>query len=305
MEMTNDQLKEVSVKVVEGFLNDKVPLSDGIAKQASELELNSDQIKRVVEASNTIAYLKLQKEASDKTFEFPVANYEGVMQSMCIPESATEAPVADALDKQASLEEEHEYTPDQNMVQSWLLKSALDNKSKLEKIAVDKEVLYYDMIDAARKLSKQQYALEKLAEVCEEDDFTKLASFFCKEIPTLENRVFRDSELEEARGLLALYKQAKELLKEEEERTELHKKAFIGAIGNLAVKSLGAVPGAVAGAAAGGAAKAGSGLWSGARKSGLIKSKANAALTVGGTALTDIPAKQNIWDNLHGSQKRF
>ena len=66
-QITSEQLRDISVTVVEQFLNNKIPLSLGLAKQAAAAQLNSDQIKRAVEATNTIAYLKVLSMSDDRT----------------------------------------------------------------------------------------------------------------------------------------------------------------------------------------------------------------------------------------------
>jgi hypothetical protein len=124
--ITTEALKDYSVKVVEDFINNKTPLSEGIAKCASDMELNPEQTKRMVETTNTIAYLKLQKEASDKTMEFPLADYTQVMKHMCLPET----PDGTLLEKQfeeqiktaADVTFEASFNPDKQMVQSWMMR---------------------------------------------------------------------------------------------------------------------------------------------------------------------------------------
>lgn len=100
--VTPDTLRDISVKVVEGFLNDKVPLSIGLAKQASENQLNPDQIQRCVEASNTIAHLKLMESAADRTFEFPLCEYNHVLAEIAQPGITKEAGLADYARKGAT-----------------------------------------------------------------------------------------------------------------------------------------------------------------------------------------------------------
>jgi predicted transcriptional regulator len=83
--ISTEQLQTISVKTVEGFLNDHVPLSEGLAKQAAAYELNSEQIQRAVEAVNSITYLKLVKVAEDRTIEFPLCKTAEVMAHITLP----------------------------------------------------------------------------------------------------------------------------------------------------------------------------------------------------------------------------
>lgn len=328
MELDNEQLKDISISVVEGFINYKVPLNEGIAKQASEMELNSDQIKRVVEASNTIAYLRLQKEAEDKTFEFPVGDYEGVMKTMVLPSDSS---VGTTLLKEAHASMDPilpEIDIDPEQQRSWLRSSMLNNHYQLEKIAVEKEGLAYAILDAARALSKDEYALEKLAEVCEEDVYARLSSLLTKEADyKLRERVFRDGDLNVARELVDIYKQATELLEEEKERQGLDKRAFTGVKNELkhmaqnvgagklgsaannaagaAATALGHTVGGVVGAAGGLGVRTAQGLRAGGRALGFGKDKIG-TLGKGLMAAThDVAPDKNVWDNLQGSMKRF
>jgi hypothetical protein len=85
-ELTNESLQDLAVKCVTEFMNKQASLSEAIAKQAMDLELNPEQTRRVIEASNTIAYLRQLEKSADRTFEFDVADYNHVMAHMCIPD---------------------------------------------------------------------------------------------------------------------------------------------------------------------------------------------------------------------------
>jgi hypothetical protein len=304
MELDQDQIKDLSVHAVEQFINNKLPLEEGICKSASELELNSEQIRRVVEASNTIAYLKLQKEAEDKTFEFPVASYEGVMAKMCLPTKTAGVIVEDEVKNipTQGVVKEAEFEPDLATTQAYARKEALKNHVNLEKIAVEKEGLCYALIDKTMQLQKDEWAMEKLAEVCDEDDFVKLSFLITGSTDVkLKEHVFVDKELNVARELVGLFKQAQELKAREETLQALDKKAF-----SLASGMGKAIGGTVGGAVAGGLLAAKKTVKSVAQKDLKTIGRAASTLGTGGAALLTEPApKSNIWDNLHGSQKRF
>ncbi|WP_274932984.1 hypothetical protein, partial [Francisella tularensis] len=72
---------------MKGYVVDGTSLSDGVAKVATRDSLNTEQISRVVEVVNQVAYLKFQQEASDKTFEFKVAEIPEVLTKMTTPSS--------------------------------------------------------------------------------------------------------------------------------------------------------------------------------------------------------------------------
>lgn len=90
-ELTSERLQEIAVSCVTKFMQKQASLTEAIAKEAMDLELNSDQTKRVIEATNTIAYLRQLEKAADRTFEFDVADYNNVMATMCIPEDMLKA----------------------------------------------------------------------------------------------------------------------------------------------------------------------------------------------------------------------
>lgn len=291
METTTEEIKNISVEIVKNFIDHKVPLSDGIAKYASEMELNPEQIKRVVETCNTVTYLTLQKEAHDRTFEFPVADYNGVMKAMTVPSKAdgtvTEAEFKEAQEKQAS--ENYRYIPDEQTLKTWTIREWISNRAMIEKLAHDKAACLMNIGDLALSFKKDEWALEKLAEVCDELTFYKLATLIGADTKApIRKHIFKEAELSNARKLVELLKEASALVKESEERQILEKRAIISS----------AVRGATA-AVGGSASAAAKGV------KALSKSKIVHPLDIGMAALSEPKPEQNIWDNLQGSRKRF
>jgi hypothetical protein len=76
------KLAELSKEAVALYVNKEIPLNEGIAKLAEREALNPDEIKRVVEASNTLTWLSTVKPQMDKTAEFSVASYPAVMEKL-------------------------------------------------------------------------------------------------------------------------------------------------------------------------------------------------------------------------------
>src|SRR4051812_18287701 len=105
MDMTPEQIRDCAVHVVEEFINKKVPLSQGVASCAELQALNSEQIKRVIEATNSIAYLKLLNGAEDRTFEFPVAEYTEVMGHLALPKNKLIVNTDDPCEPKVPMEE--------------------------------------------------------------------------------------------------------------------------------------------------------------------------------------------------------
>lgn len=85
-ELTSERLQQIAVDCVTQFISKQASLNEAIAKEAMDLELNADQTKRVIEASNTIAYLRQLEKSADRTFEFDVADYNKVMTNMTMPD---------------------------------------------------------------------------------------------------------------------------------------------------------------------------------------------------------------------------
>lgn len=299
METSTEQIKDISVEIVKNFIDHKISLSDGIAKVASEMELNPDQIKRVVETCNTVTYLTLQKQAEERDFEFKVADYNGVMAAMTIPSkidgTVTEAEFKEAQEKQAS--EQYSYEPDEQTLRAWTTKEWLKNKDMLDKLAYDQAACLMNIGDLAVSFKKDEYALEKLAEITDEITYIKLATLIGANPKTaLRSHIFKEAELTDARKLVELIKEAQALVKETEERQGLEKRAVVAAaIGGVA-KAMGSAAGFAGAAAAKGLGKG---------VSGLSKRKIIHPLDVGMAALTEPKPAQNIWDNLQGSKKRF
>jgi uncharacterized protein YoaH (UPF0181 family) len=106
-ELTQERLQEIAVGCVTKFMSKQASLSEAIAKEAQDLELNSEQTKRVIEVTNTVAYLRQLEKSADRTFEFPVADYNHVMAAMCMPEDmAKQAGTPPWLDKDKDSKED-------------------------------------------------------------------------------------------------------------------------------------------------------------------------------------------------------
>lgn len=81
-----EQLKTLAAKAVSEYLTKQVPLTDTVAALSRTNQLNTEQTRRLVEATNQVAYLKILESAKDRTFNFPVAVYEDVMAKVASPE---------------------------------------------------------------------------------------------------------------------------------------------------------------------------------------------------------------------------
>jgi hypothetical protein len=76
---SNIDFDQLANTVANQFLVDGVALTDGVIKTATDLQLNPEQIKRLVERSNVFATVGFIKAASDKKAEFALADTEKVL----------------------------------------------------------------------------------------------------------------------------------------------------------------------------------------------------------------------------------
>jgi hypothetical protein len=299
METSTEQIKDLAVGIVKGFIEDKTPLNDGIAKCASEMELNPEQIKRVVETCNTVTYLTLQKEAADKTIEFPVADYTGVIGKMVMPEKqAGAAVVTEAEFKESMQKEAAEIVPSVDLETARVLamKEYRANHAMLVKLSHDKAECLTDIGNLTAKIKKDGWAMEKLAEVTDEETFKRVGQLIGDTTKELRTFIFKQAELSEVTKLVELFKKANDLVTESKKREELDKRAFLQA-------AAGGLGGAIGRTLGFGTAAAAKGI--GGTVSRLGKSKLIHPLDVAGAALTQPTPERNIWDNLQGSGKRF
>lgn len=193
--MTNisiQELQNIAVRATTDFFNG-TSLNESLAKQASELDLNSDQLKRAIEATNTLTFLKSAEVSKDKTVEFPVADYNEILKLACVPEGAitktackieTVEDLDNAITSLESLVKSAEealkpempvFTPDQLKAQ--IYKSAQINKRAIS----DLEIKVARSADRFLKLASELQALPdglELLSASSADDvtFTKLAS---------------------------------------------------------------------------------------------------------------------------------
>jgi len=265
--ITTEQLQTISVKTVEEFLNDHVPLSEGLAKQAAAYELNSEQIQRAVEATNSICYLKLVKVAEDRTIEFPLCKTAEVMAHITLPniekvasavpkfhtevrlvngEVTTsmrridiEGDLAESrarMTKQASAELDQTNITIQSPTEMFYLltKMAAENKHLLSRATDDLIVTKDSLEKAASVLARDPKASIKLEMLgVSETGIEKVAGV---ESQVQGSFIFKEADLKVAKQVVELTKKANVLQAEVEKRTELHKQAeltkrsFLGAL---------------------------------------------------------------------------
>lgn len=244
MELTSDTIQNVSVKVVAKFLNKQASLNQAIAEEAKNLNLNPEQVKRIIEASNSIAYLRQLQSSEDRTFEFPVADYKGVMSSLTLPEPENQGtkPTVTTVEKQAEQKANDFDLCEQEKI-AMLAKELFKSQQSLEKIAHDKAIVAQNLLTKAASIKTETNLLEKVAYVVEESDFDRMLNLVGLEKTACKRVLVTDSELTQVKEVYNLIKQADEILAHEKEvkafiekATDiLEKKAFF----QLAGKALG------------------------------------------------------------------
>lgn len=234
-------IQDIAVKTVEGFLNNQIPLSVGLAKQASAYELNGDQIQRCIEASNSICYLKMLQLGTDRTVEFPVAEYNDVLSHVAVPDMDKSASVTPAkavsvfskpslnmgaFEKAANVTDYYDSLPEHTK-SIMLLKEAQTNKRAIEELEVQSNILSEKLVKVAKEVSKDPQGLNKIASLSEEHDFKRLSVLVSGEVKPFRNLsdmgIFKEANMSSARSLCSLYKEAQELMTEMVERREMAK----------------------------------------------------------------------------------
>ena len=73
--VTESSLLTAAHEIVDAFMDKSASLNDGVIKKASELGLNNDQTQRLIERTNTEAFLRVYPSDTD----FEVASPEVVL----------------------------------------------------------------------------------------------------------------------------------------------------------------------------------------------------------------------------------
>ncbi len=269
MEFSAQNLKFMAAEVVTDYVAHRVPLSSAVATKAKASKLNTEQIKRLIEISNQVAYLKLLEKASDRTFEFPLAVYEDVMAILATPDESMKkeasqklSPIEIAsgkmeenLEKVAHTQEDDELgflkRASKNERIAMLNKQLYRTKGELEKVACDEQVMAVELVARAADLREDDQFLSKVAMILDGDEntLTKISRLvYGEKVDYCNDELFYEADIEDAREYVDMFKQAEELvdtrqgLESQVSRAEdvLEKEAFapaFTAIGNLATRA--------------------------------------------------------------------
>ena len=225
MDLTVDALKQLAAGVVAGFTVGGTPLNDGIIKVASENQFNPEQIKRLVEASNQIAYLHKMAEATDKTFEFEVADYDTVIGSFLTPDginkqasSRSKSPL-DIVNSQSTQMEKVANTVDSGPNFSEKEKLQMleyqfsSGRDRLENMKIESQNIVEGLMKQAAQLRQDPEVIDKIAQFCGSDnsrfnEISRLVFGHVKEASSTETRGLNVLNVKSLHDNLMLAKQA-------------------------------------------------------------------------------------------------
>lgn len=291
--ISNTDLQDIAVHCTSAFLNGGTPLATSLAKQASDRGLNSDQVKRAIEATNTLCYLKGLEVGSDRTFEFPVAEYGDVIKQASVPDGFTGsgeslAPAAEsgcaddpfaAFLKQASVSEDalawDGVVPDMSERDRlvYLQKAAAANETAILNLAMEAEDLVVGLHKAASEFksycrtygqdptfvlsgtSLSQESLEKVARFVGITDFVKQDFAEGMLTKAASNSALGVKHVQALDGMIKRAFEVQAELVSRQEKAELVKQAFLANLTGRAVGGLLKLPGKAAVGAAKLAAK--------------------------------------------------
>lgn len=232
MQFDQDTIKDLAVYAVQQFVSNQVPLNESIAEKARGLQLNEDQVRRVVESTNVIAFLKLREGAEDKTFEFEVASFPGVMECLLGHSTArgyVDVTPEDPVFEKAAFDTSYDVPEDQS--HQTLFKARMYVRAELEKAAQEHYNCLSDLERFVPMLVKQANWQERLEHVSGAD-FDKIMVAFGKngfeKSASIQNLVFVGKELEVASHVYSMIKQAAELQEKKAHLEDMEKKALAG-----------------------------------------------------------------------------
>jgi hypothetical protein len=249
IDLTPSLLQAMSVRAVTSFMSKEASLTEAVAYEAKASELNPEQTRRLIEASNSIAYLRQLQDNTDRTFEFPVCRYEDVLNHMItpgvhVPRDAIVPEVISPLSKVATWSScltEHEKL-------AMISKEVISQKSYLTKLSYDKEECFYKINSAVKGLASEKNLMSKVAYVTKDspDDLARLRGLLGLTKSASEKVLFRDADLVRVEKLYGLLKQAEALVTEYNSvsasvgraTNALEKTAVFGFVGGLIGKGI-------------------------------------------------------------------
>lgn len=248
-----ENLKYMAARAVTEYLAQGKSLNKAVADIAIEHKFNQDQIARLVETANKVAYVKVMETATDRTGAFPLASVqevnemivypsdplptlekmasEGTRRPLDIVSSIRQAPLEKVASVDVPVFSEQDKDANLHKVASYFRKS-------FETLEMDKHSTLYALTKAAHELNKDELAGAKIFAI------SNSAEELCKvaQVKILQNplsRPFYAAELEKAAELQTLWDTAKGLIEREDQlNAQLEKFASLGSTFLKAAKPL-------------------------------------------------------------------
>lgn len=276
MYLTTDGLKKMAALSVAALKSEGTPLNDSITKAAMDNEMNSDQVKRMVETTNQLAYLSELDGQEDRTFEFDVANYDDILDGMVpgvgmdkaasvttgmSPLELVSGSFTPQLEKVATEKEATIEKWGKNQKLQALKKVASQQRNVLEELEANEHDNLVKLAQHRAIVSRDPEALLKMAKFDNGSQMAKIV-FGHEKVATDVHQLWTADDMKHVQAFsdrLAMCKQAqeqKEVLKPKVEEAEgILKEAFIAAAANAAKAAFRGKAGATAAKSTGGMAK--------------------------------------------------
>lgn len=158
-----ETLQQWSEEAVRGYLDNGVPLNEGIKKIASENALNEEQVKRLVEFSNINTNLELFEKCADKRFTFEQATIAGVLNGLS--DTVADNGIEIHSDYLSSPVKTSEYNSE---------KVASEKQTKIDLSTSDLEDLMEKISQAITELNQEKVAAELKMEDLEDDMYYEM-----------------------------------------------------------------------------------------------------------------------------------
>ena len=249
MYLTTDSLKRMAASCVAALKTEKVSLNDSITKIALENEMSADQVKRMVETTNQLAYLSELSTSDDRTFEFDVANYDEVIAGI-MPTMNKEASAVGG--NPLELVAQSFQTPLEKVAGEFTQEFSLQDLQKVagqQRIVLDelKDAEYDNLVKIAQyrvEILRDPEALLKMATLKDGEDLSKIVFGHTKLASDVRQEWSADdmTVLQALSDTIEMCKEAQEKKRDLTEKVEnaegILKQAFVSAAANT-LKSVG------------------------------------------------------------------
>lgn len=206
-------LQTKSVQIVQDFLNGKGSLDELVADTAQADSLSQEQLKRLVESVNTLAFLKTLQANEDRTKEFPVCSFDKVVSLiMTHPPVIKEAASQErSVVKYKSIAKRRRLAAEQ---EAMLKKAFFKTYQEVER-DMGQFVDYFQKTASLQEmLLKEPFLLEKLASVSATTDFVEFCGGDLEKTAGYGSAYLREEEVKAFQRKFDFYKEASEAMED-------------------------------------------------------------------------------------------